>query len=101
VLSLVAPYTAEEMWERLGHAPTVAKAGWPRADERLLVAEEVTCVVQVQGKVRGKLLVSPDVTASELERLALAEPAVQRAIGGATIRTVITRPPKVVNVVLG
>ena len=55
VLSLVAPYTAEEMWERLGHQPSVAKAGWPVADEALLVEESVTCVVQVQGKVRARL----------------------------------------------
>jgi leucyl-tRNA synthetase len=101
ILSLVAPYTAEEMWDRLGHQPTVAKAGWPRADEALLVTEEETCIVQVQGKVRAKLLVPPTISESELEQLALAAPAVQRAIGGSSIRKVITRPPKVVNVVIG
>jgi leucyl-tRNA synthetase len=101
ILSLVAPYTAEEMWDRLGHQPTVAKAGWPRADEALLVTEEETCIVQVQGKVRAKLQVPPTISESELERMALAAPAVQRAIGDASIRKVITRPPKVVNVVIG
>ena len=101
LLSLVAPYTAEEMWERLGHAPTVAKAGWPQVDDRLLVEEEVTCVVQVQGKVRGKLHVSPSIAAGDLEQLALAEPSVVRAIGESPIRKVITRAPKVVNVVVG
>ena len=59
LLSLVAPYTAEEMWERLGHEPTVARAGWPAVDEALLVEESVTAVVQVQGKVRARLEVSP------------------------------------------
>ena len=59
VLSLVAPYTAEEMWERLGHEPTVAKAGWPTVDPALLVEDSVTCVVQVQGKVRARLEVPP------------------------------------------
>ena len=67
LLSLVAPYTAEEMWERLGHQPTVAKAGWPVVDEALLVQESVTCVVQVQGKVRGRLEVSPDISEADLE----------------------------------
>jgi leucyl-tRNA synthetase len=101
ILSLVAPYTAEEMWDRLGHQPTVAKAGWPHADEALLVTDEVTCIVQVQGKVRAKLRVPPTISESELEQLALAAPPVQRAIGDASIRKVITRPPKVVNVVVG
>ena len=59
LLSLVAPYTAEEMWERLGHEPTVARAGWPVVDEALLVEESVTAVVQVQGKVKARLEVAP------------------------------------------
>ena len=101
VLSLVAPYTAEEMWSRLGHEPTVAKAGWPVALPELLVRDSVTCVVQVQGKVRAKLEVSPSVDETELEALALAEPNVVRAIGDATVRKVIVRAPKVVNVVVG
>ena len=53
LLSLVAPYTAEEMWFRLGHEPSVARAGWPTVDPALLVEDSVTCVVQVQGKVRA------------------------------------------------
>ncbi len=67
----------------------------------LLVQDEVTCVVQVQGKVRAKLSVSPDVTESELEALAMADPNVQRAIGDQTVRKVIIRAPKVVNIVVG
>ncbi len=59
LLSLVAPYTAEEMWERLGHQPTVARAQWPVVDEALLVQESVTAVVQIQGKVKARLEVSP------------------------------------------
>ncbi|HSE56021.1 MAG TPA: leucine--tRNA ligase, partial [Nocardioidaceae bacterium] len=55
LLSVFAPYTAEEMWERLGHPPTVAKAGWPAVDESLLVEEAVTAVVQVQGRLRARL----------------------------------------------
>ncbi|MEJ7630212.1 MAG: class I tRNA ligase family protein, partial [Nocardioidaceae bacterium] len=99
-LSLVAPYTAEEMWERLGHSPTVAKAGWPVADPALLVRDEVTCVVQVQGKVRAKLSVSPDATESELESLALADANVQRAVGDRSVRRVIVKAPHVVNIVV-
>ena len=101
VLSLVAPYTAEEMWERLGHQPSVAKAGWPVADEALLVEDTVTCVVQVQGKVRARLEVAPDIAESELEAMARADEHVVRAIGDAEVRKVIVRAPKLVNVVTG
>ncbi len=101
LLSLVAPYTAEEMWSRLGHEPTVAKAGWPAVDESLLVEDSVTAVVQVQGKVRARLEVSPDISEADLEAAALADPAVQRAIEGRTVRKVIVRAPKLVNVVAG
>jgi leucyl-tRNA synthetase len=101
LLSLVAPYTAEEMWERLGHRPTVARAGWPTVDPALLVEESVTAVVQVQGKVRARLEVSPDVSDADLEAAALADPAVQRALDGKTVRKVVVRAPKLVNVVAG
>ena len=100
LLSLVAPYTAEEMWERLGHAPTVAAAGWPVVDESLLVEDSVTCVVQVKGKVRARLEVSPDVSEADLEAAAMADEAVQRAIDGAAVRKVIVRAPKLVNIVV-
>jgi leucyl-tRNA synthetase len=100
LLSLVAPYTAEEMWERLGHQPTVARASWPVVDEALLVEDSVTAVVQVQGKVRGRLEVSPDISEADLEAAAMADPAVQRALDGATVRKVIVRAPKLVNIVI-
>ncbi len=101
LLSLVAPFTAEEMWERLGHQPTVADVSWPTVDPALLVEDVVTAVVQVQGKVRSRLEVSPDVTEADLQAAALADPAVQRALEGKTVRTVIVRAPKLVNIVAG
>jgi leucyl-tRNA synthetase len=101
MLSLVAPYTAEEMWARLGHQPSVAHAGWPTVEPELLVDDAVTAIVQVQGKLRAKLEVSPDIDAAELERLALADPHVQRALDGKSVRKVIVRAPKLVNVVAG
>ena len=100
MLSLVAPYTAEEMWERLGHEPTVSRAGWPAVEPDLLVDDAVTAVVQIQGKVRARLEVSPDVSEADLEALALADPAVVRAIDGRPVRKVIVRAPKLVNVVV-
>ncbi|MGZ4651378.1 MAG: leucine--tRNA ligase, partial [Kineosporiaceae bacterium] len=99
VLSLFAPYTAEDMWERLGHAPSVALAGWPSVEEALLVEETVTCVVQVAGKVRDRLEVPVDVSGDRLRELALASDAVARALDGRAVRSVVVRAPKLVNVV--
>jgi leucyl-tRNA synthetase len=100
LLSLVAPYVAEEMWERLGHRPCVAASAWLVVDPALLVRATVTAVVQVQGKVRGRLEVSPDISAEDLEAAALADEAVRRAIEGREVRKVIVRAPKLVNVVV-
>jgi leucyl-tRNA synthetase len=89
------------MWERLGHEPTVACTSWPVVDESLLVAESVTAVVQVQGKVRARLDVPPTITDADLEAAAMADPAVVRAIDGSTVERVIVRAPKLVNIVVG
>jgi leucyl-tRNA synthetase len=101
LLSLFAPYTAEEMWARLGREPSVARAGWPAVDESLLVAETVTCVVQVAGKVRDRIDVSPTIGEDELRELALGSEKVAAALEGRGIRTVVVRAPKLVNVVPG
>nr|WP_272947832.1 leucine--tRNA ligase [Rothia halotolerans] len=99
LLSLYAPYTAEDLWHELGHQTPVLRAGWPAVDEALLVDETVTAVVQVKGKVRDRLEVAKDITASELERLALDSEPVRRFLGDAPIRKVIVREPKLVNIV--
>jgi leucyl-tRNA synthetase len=99
LLSLVAPYTAEDMWENLGHEPTVAKAGWPKVDPALLVQDSITAVVQIAGKVKERLEVSPDISEADLEQLALASEAVQAALNGRGVRKVIVRAPKLVNIV--
>ncbi|WGX98915.1 leucine--tRNA ligase [Nocardioides sp. L-11A] len=100
LLSMVAPFTAEEMWERLGHRPSVAQASWPVVEPELLVDDAVTAVVQIQGKVRGRLEVAPDISEADLEAAALADPAVVKAIDGRAVRKVIVRAPKLVNIVV-
>ena len=100
MLSLFAPYTAEESWERLGRKGSVQSQDWPSYDPALAAEDTVTCVVQVNGKVRDRLDVAPDVTESELRERALALPGVVRAVGDSAIRTVVVRPPKLVNVVV-
>jgi leucyl-tRNA synthetase len=99
MLSLTAPYTAEDMWARLGHQPSVALAGWPEVDPSLLAHESVTCVVQVAGKVKDRIEVSPDISEDALRELALASDAIVRALGDGGVKTVIVRPPKLVNIV--
>jgi len=101
LLSLFAPQTAQELWERLGHTGPVAAQPWPVVDPALLVATEVEAVVQVDGKVRDRLTVPADVAAADLERAALARPSVARAVGDRAVRRVVVRPPYLVNVVLG
>lgn len=100
-LSLFAPYVAEEMWEMLGEAPSVANSSWPEPQPDLLVDDAVTLVVQVNGKVRGKLEVSPSITEAEAVELAKADAAVQRAMGDQQIRKVIAKLPKMLSLVVG
>jgi leucyl-tRNA synthetase len=99
LLSIFAPYTADEAWELLGNEPSVARAGWPAADPALLVQDAVTCVVQVGGKVRDRLEISPDISEEDLRALALAAPGVARALAGREIGKVIVVPPRLVNIV--
>jgi leucyl-tRNA synthetase len=98
-LSLVAPYVAEEMWELLGHAPSVANATWPAVDPALLATDAVTCVVQVQGKVRARLEVPPGIAEDELRVRALADAGVVRALAGRQVAKVIIKAPKLVSIV--
>lgn len=101
MISPVAPHIAEEMWQRLGHDTSLAFEPFPEADPALLVEETVTCVVQVAGKVRDRIEVSPSADEDTLRELALGSQAVQRALNGRDVRKVIVRAPKLVNVVPG
>ncbi|MGH8776527.1 MAG: leucine--tRNA ligase [Jiangellaceae bacterium] len=95
----LAPHLAEELWSRMGHERTLAYEPFPVADPVYLVEETVTCVVQVAGKVRDRLEVAPSVDEEMLRELALSSAAVQRALDGRGVRTVVVRAPRLVNVV--
>ncbi len=97
-LSLFAPYTAEEMWEKLGHQPCVALAEFRKADPSLLTKESLTAVVQVDGKLRDKFEVSTSISEDELRSLALSSPAVIKLLAGNEPKQVIVRAPKLVNI---
>lgn len=98
LLSLFAPYTAEDMWAKLGHEPSVALQLWPVADESLLVQEEITIVVQLDGKVRDRLTLSASVSEDQAREAALASDAVQRALAGRQVTNVIVRLPRIVSI---
>jgi leucyl-tRNA synthetase len=101
MLSIVAPYTAEEMWERLGFQPTVALAPWPTVIPALLVEDEVEAIVQINGKIKERILVPSAITEDEFRELALALPSVAKELSGKTPKAIIVRPPKLVNIVFG
>jgi leucyl-tRNA synthetase len=99
-LSLIAPYTAEDMWERLGHKPAIALAGWPNIDPALLEEDAVTAVLQINGKIKDRIEVSPNISDAELEKLAFANAAITAELGDSKAQKVITRAPKLVNIVI-
>ncbi|TMM15276.1 MAG: leucine--tRNA ligase [Actinobacteria bacterium] len=98
LLAPMAPHVTAELWERRrgGH---VHEQGWPQADPELVRRQAVTLVVQVNGKVRDRIQVDPGVDEAEVERLALASPKVQEQLGGRPPARVVSRPPKLVNIV--
>ncbi|MFI1352917.1 leucine--tRNA ligase [Streptomyces sp. NPDC020898] len=95
----LAPHIAEELWRRLGHTDSVVHQDFPVADPAYVVDETVTCVVQIKGKVKARLEVSPSISDDELEKVALGDDKVVEALAGAGIRKVIVRAPKLVNIV--
>ncbi|WP_371518431.1 leucine--tRNA ligase [Rothia aeria] len=100
LLSLYAPYTAEDMWHALGHDNPVLTAGFPQVDESLLVDDTVTAIVQIKGKVKARLEVSKDISEAELEKQALKDETIAKLVEGSEIRKVIVRAPKLVNIVI-
>ena len=99
-LSLVAPYTAEDMWEKLGHKPAIANAGWPAIDKSLLGVDNVIAILQVNGKIKDRIEVSPNISKEELEKLAIENAEVKSALAGMKVSKVVTVAPKLVNFVV-
>ncbi|MEU6404736.1 leucine--tRNA ligase [Streptomyces sp. NPDC046985] len=99
MIAPLAPHIAEELWHKLGHTDSVVHRDFPAADPAYLVDETVTCVVQIKGKVKARLEVSPSISEEDLEKTALADERVVAALDGASIRKVVVRAPKLVNIV--
>ena len=100
LLAPFAPHTAEEMWELLGHETAMAAATWPTYDANVARADEIVVPVQINGKVRSRLTVSADVSDHELERIALADPAIQGYTTGKTVKKVGGAKRRLVSVVI-
>jgi leucyl-tRNA synthetase len=100
MLSPFAPHTAEELWEQFGHSGTLSAAAWPAVDAEAAKAEEIEIPVQVNGKVRGRVTVAPDISDTELEKVALANPAVQPYTQGKTIKKVVIAKGRLVSIVV-
>jgi leucyl-tRNA synthetase len=100
ILAPLAPHIAEELWERLGHEPSISAAAWPEYDEALARQQTVTLVVQVNGRVRDRIEVAPDISEAAARDLALASERVRSHFDGGEPKRIIVRPPNLVNVVL-
>jgi leucyl-tRNA synthetase len=102
MLAPMAPHIAEELWRvTLGHGETLSFGPWPTWDPELAREEKVVLVVQVDGRLRDRLTISPDADEEECRRAALASPRVQSWLEGRQVKDVIVRPPRLVNVVTG
>ncbi|RSK57869.1 leucine--tRNA ligase [Bacillus canaveralius] len=99
LLGPIAPHLAEELWHKLGHDETIAYESWPAYDEAKLVDDEVEIVIQVNGKVKAKLMVPSGANKQALEQIAMGDDKVKEQIGGKTVRKVIAVPGKLVNIV--
>ncbi|MFK5925284.1 MAG: leucine--tRNA ligase [Desulfuromusa sp.] len=100
LLNPFVPHICEELWQLLGHQQSVETSGWPSWDASALVCAEITLVVQVNGKVRGKINVAVAADKETVEAEALAEPNVQRFIAGKQVRKIIVVPGRLINIVV-
>ena len=98
ILAPYAPHTCEELWQMLGHAESLNEVAWPSYDAEAARAEEIVVAVQVNGKVRARLTVAADTPEAELERLAMADPAVAAHIAGKTVVKVVVATGRLVSI---
>ncbi|PZR43634.1 MAG: leucine--tRNA ligase, partial [Ectopseudomonas oleovorans] len=99
LLAPITPHISHELWQRLGHADAVIDAQWPQVDESALVQDSLTLVVQVNGKLRGQIIVAASSSREDVEAAARANENVLRFTEGLSIRKVIVVPGKLVNIV--
>lgn len=96
----MVPHICHQLWSDLGHQEALVTASWPQVDESALEQDSIELVVQVNGKLRGKISVSAQASSEEIQALALSDEQAIRFIDGKTIRKVIVVPNKLVNIVV-
>jgi leucyl-tRNA synthetase len=101
MLAPIVPHICHELWQALGHGEPVVDCAWPAVDQQALVRNSIELVVQVNGKVRGKVSVAADADQDAIREAALADANVQRHIEGKNLRKVIVVPGRLVNLVIG
>ncbi len=101
LLSPITPHVCDALWQELGHTDSLELQTWPTWQSDALERDQITVVIQVNGKLRGKLDVPAQISKDELEKLALADTAVARYLEGLSVRKVIVVPGKLVNIVAG
>lgn len=99
MLSPIAPHMAEELWQRLGHSGSIARVAWPQYDEALLVENEIEIPVQINGKVRDKVIVPADADDAAMGQIAQESPRIAELLAGLTVRKVIVIKGRMVNIV--
>jgi leucyl-tRNA synthetase len=100
LLNPFAPHLSSELWEKLKSSGDITAQTWPSCDERFLVEDEVEVVIQVNGKVRDRMMMSTSATEDEMKAAALANPKVQQLIAGQTVLKIVTVPKKLINIVV-
>jgi leucyl-tRNA synthetase len=101
MLAPFAPHMSEEMWERLGKSGSLYRAAWPEFDAAAAAEDEITIVIQVNGKLRDRLTVPAATSGEDLKAMALANEKVIESLNGMEARNVIVVPKRLVNVVIG
>jgi leucyl-tRNA synthetase len=100
MLSPIVPHITHTLWHALGHRQAVIECSWPEVDAAALVQESIQMVVQVNGKVRGKICVAADARQADIEAAVSGEENVQKHIADKPVRKIIIVPGKLVNVVI-
>ena len=101
LLNPVAPHITEEIWQNLGEKDSLTRHPWPKWDEKALVRDEIEIAIQINGKVRGRMMVSTSLTPEEAQKTLPETPEVKAAIGDKTIRKIIYVKGRLLNIVVG
>jgi leucyl-tRNA synthetase len=101
LLSPFSPHIAEELWEAVANSPSIFEQGWPEWDEEAAKEEQVELVVQVNGKVRAKIMISAGTPDDEIKKLALEDQKIKEIVAGKSVKKIIVVKGKLVNMVIG